>query len=120
MQFDDDNDINESANNMKTAKRARRKLDIYLQMDITKFISSSNSSDNPLVFWKEQEHIIPYMAKLAKQIFCIPASSAGVERAFSSAGVIISVRRNSISPFTVNNIILIRSDGAYPKTETET
>ena len=59
-------------------------------------------------------HSLVY-SELAKKIFCIPASSAAVERAFSSAGVIITQRRNSISPSLVNDIILVRSAATYFK-----
>ena len=56
----------------------------------------NDENDDPLVFWHEQESVSPNLSKLAKKIFCIPASSAAVERAFSSAGVIISQRRSNI------------------------
>ncbi|CAM4766600.1 unnamed protein product, partial [Rotaria magnacalcarata] len=87
-QFDDDT-FGESNKNITISKRAQRKFEKYLQMKLTKCTLSKDNSDNPLLFWKEQEQLLPNMSKLAKKN-SIPASSATVERSFSSAGVIIS------------------------------
>ena len=87
-------------------------------MNIAKYTASSNDNDNPLLFWKGQKDILPAMSKLAKQIFCISVSSAAVERAFSSTGVIISQRRTNINPSTMNDILLIRSATAFTMTKT--
>ncbi|CAF2801081.1 unnamed protein product [Rotaria sp. Silwood2] len=115
-QFHDDTGLGETSSNMTIAKRARRELEIYLQLNLTNCKYLNDDIDNPLLFWKEQEHVLPNMSRLAKQVFSIPASSAAVERAFSSAGVIISQRRTNINPSTVNDIILVRSAADYLKT----
>ena len=39
-----------------------------------------------LLWWKEKEAKWPNLAKMVKQYFAVPASSAGVERFFSAAG----------------------------------
>jgi hypothetical protein len=78
-------------------------------MKLSRTTTFNNDNDNPLLFWTEQEKLLPNMSKLSRKIFSIPASSAEIERAFSSAGVVISQRRTNISPSTVNDIILIRS-----------
>lgn len=101
---------------MTSSRRARRELELYLQMKLTKDTFFKNEYENPLLFWKEQQHVLPHLSQLAKKIFSIPASSAGVERAFSSAGVIVNQRRTNINPSTVNDIILLRSAAAYLKT----
>ena len=115
-QFYDDTDLGETSNSTTAVKRARCELAMYLQTNIAKYTASNNNIDNPLFFWKEQKDILPNISTLTKQIFCIPASSAAAERAFSSAGVIISQRRTNINPSTVNNIALIRSAAAFAKT----
>jgi hypothetical protein len=108
-QFDDDINCSSLNKNMATSTCAHREVETYLQLDLTKCTYSNEENDNPLLFWNEQQHLLPNLSKLAKKIFCIPASSATVERAFSSAGVIISHRRTSINPSTVNDMILVRS-----------
>lgn len=112
-QFDDDIDFSESNKSLTSSMRARRELETYLQLKLTKWTSSDNENENPLDFWKEQENVLPNLSKLAKKIFCVPASSAAVERAFSSAGVIITQRRSNISPAIVNDIILVRSAACH-------
>ncbi|CAF4932680.1 unnamed protein product [Rotaria sp. Silwood1] len=117
-QFHDDTDLGETSSNMTIAKRARRELEIYLKLNLTNCKCLNDDINNPLLFGKEQEHVLLNMSRLAKQIFSIPASSAAVERAFSSAGIVVSQRRTNINPSTVNDIILIRSTAPYLKTHT--
>jgi hypothetical protein len=80
-------------------------LDRYLIIKIDK----SSLTNNPLDFWKGQLKEFPLLSRLAKQIHSIPATSTGVERQFSSAGLIINQRRTNINPEQVDNILLIRS-----------
>lgn len=89
-QFDDDRNWSELSNDMTKSMRARRKLDTYLHLDLSKCTYSDDDNDNPLLFWKEQTHLSPHLSKLARKIFFISASSAAVERAFSVAGFIMS------------------------------
>ncbi|CAF0844168.1 unnamed protein product [Adineta steineri] len=111
--YDDELDCSESSKNVTTSMYARRELEIYLQMKLSKCMNINNEDDDPLIFWQEQESILPNLSKLAKRIFCIPASSAAVERTFSSAGNIISQRRSSLNPSLVNDMILVRSASSY-------
>lgn len=67
-------------------------LDKYLKMPIDDKFKVAN----PLVFWQNHQDKLPYLAKLARQIYSIPATSAGVERQFSSAHsekIHIAIRR---------------------------
>ena len=47
----------------------------------------------PLKFWKTYNNIIPSLGQLAKKYLGVPASAANVERMFSIAGHIISIKR---------------------------
>ena len=49
-QFYDDTDLGEASNNTTAVKRARRELEMYLQMNIAKYTASNNDIDNPLFF----------------------------------------------------------------------
>jgi len=105
-QYNDEIDYSESNKNITSINHARRELETYLQMKLTKCTYMEDENDNPLLFWQENANISPNLSKLAKKIFNIPASSAGV---------IISQRRNSIHPSLVNDTILGRSAGSYLK-----
>lgn len=57
-------------------------------------------------------HVIdfPKLSKLAIAIHGIPASSTPSERAFSTSGAIITDRRVYLSPASIEDIIILRSD----------
>lgn len=116
-QFDDDINSNHLSNNTTNAMRARRELDAYLQLDLSKCAYAEKENDNPLLFWKEHELILPNLSKLSKKIFSIPASSAAVERSFSAAGLIMSQRRSNLTPSMLNDIMLVRSSVIYLKSQ---
>ena len=63
-----------------------------------------------LPWWLENQRLLPNMAKVARRLFCIPASSASSERAFSAAGITISDRRTSLDPETVDDILFLHSN----------
>lgn len=64
-----------------------------------------------LTWWK---HIgattFPIMARVARSILCIPASSAKSECNFSDAGNTITSKRNRLSPFVVNDLMFLHSN----------
>ncbi|KAK7896630.1 hypothetical protein WMY93_021955 [Mugilogobius chulae] len=62
-----------------------------------------------LSFWQSQVQTFPKLAKVAKTILCIPASSASSERTFSSAGRVLESRRNKLNPGTVDAILFLHS-----------
>lgn len=47
----------------------------------------------PLRYWKQNEHRFPFLARIAREVFRIPASSGSVERVFSTATDILTCKR---------------------------
>lgn len=80
-------------------------LSKYLDMHIDK----TELSQNPLDFWKANRTIYPILARVARKIHCIPATSAAVERQFSSAGFVLNERRTCLDPEQLDNILCIRA-----------
>ncbi|CAF1321692.1 unnamed protein product [Didymodactylos carnosus] len=80
-------------------------LDKYLQFNIDEKYRQAN----PLLFWHDYQSRFPTLAILARRLFSIPATSAGVERQFSAADLIINERRASLNPETVEDILFVRS-----------
>jgi hypothetical protein len=72
-------------------------------------LNKSKLPSNPLEFWKQFQDVFPILSVLARQIHCIPASSAAVERCFSSTGFIVNERRTCLHSDQLDNIIVIRS-----------
>lgn len=82
--------------------------------EITDYLSS-RLSDNPdpdrvLEWWKFNKERFQALSKLARFIFCIPASSAPSERAFSVCGRILEERRTRLGPQSVSNILFLHSN----------
>ena len=98
-----DDDIDSNVTDRKPTKAD--KLTKYLEMHIDK----TRLSQNPLEFWKENRTIYPILARVARKIHCIPATSAAVERQFSGAGAVSNERRTSLAPERLDNILFIRA-----------
>jgi hypothetical protein len=72
-------------------------------------IADQYKISNPLLFWEHHKDKLPYLSRLARRMFSIPATSACVERQFSAGGLLINERRASINPETVENVLFVRS-----------
>ncbi|CAF4383537.1 unnamed protein product, partial [Rotaria sp. Silwood2] len=95
----------ESGNESEEYSFTSKKLDElgrYLSLELDR----SKLSSNPLNFWKEQHEKFPQLSRLARSIFSIPATSAGVEREFSAAGLVIQEQRTNLSPEQLDNLLL--------------
>ena len=70
---------------------------------------------NPLLWWKTHATEFPQLAKLARRVLCIPATSAPSERIFSVAGQVATQKRNRLAPDTVALLVYLRN--AWPPAE---
>ncbi|KAJ5742626.1 uncharacterized protein N7511_011358 [Penicillium nucicola] len=66
----------------------------------------STVRSGPRIFWKEHQHEFPALASLARDALSIPATGAGVERLFNSARDICHYRRGSLTPTTIQGLML--------------
>lgn len=66
------------------------------------------ASRSPLDFWKCQSTEFPILARVARRVFCISASSTQSERDFSSIGNTITDVRSRLSAKSVESIELVR------------
>ena len=98
-----DDDIDFDITDYKPAKADESTK--YLEM----YIDKTRLSQNLLEFWKENRTVYPILARVARKIHCIPATSAAVERQSSGAGVVLNERRTSLDPEHLNNILFIRA-----------
>jgi hypothetical protein len=53
---------------------------------------------NPLQWWCEREKVYPNISRLVRKIFSFVATSVPSERLFSSAGNVITDKRNCLTP----------------------
>lgn len=85
MKFDEESSNSES-------------LDSIISNTITDYMNtiknfSLDKSKTVLDFWRENESRWPILANIARKVLGVPASSAGVERMFSIAGHVFSLKR---------------------------
>lgn len=104
-QFIDPDDDDQTFISADTTNQTMDELDKYLKMSI----DDQYKVPNPLIFWHRHHEKFPYLAKLARRLYSIPATSACVERQFSAGGLLITERRSSLNPDTVENVLFIRS-----------
>ncbi|XP_070132584.1 uncharacterized protein [Drosophila bipectinata] len=78
---------------------------------LRQYLEAPNSPENvePLEFYKTCPDSMEALKSLAKQYFCVPASSTASERIFSKAGLVIS-ERSSLKPNIVNKLLFLNKN----------
>ena len=66
-----------------------------------------NLHEDPLDWWQGKVHRYPTLEIGVRKLFCIPATSAPVERVFSSAGNIVDTKRSSLLPQNVDMLVFM-------------
>ena len=94
-------------------KRISQEISMYKKMKpitVDSFVGAENNVS--LEWWRENSGQFPCLAKLARYILAIPATSAGPERMFSKAGLIIDDLSTNIKGDAVSALVTI--DGTLP------
>ncbi len=66
--------------------------------------------NNPLDWWKQNASRYPNVAKVARAVLCIPATSAPSERVFSTAGKTISQERCRMLPDHAEDLVFLHDN----------
>ena len=80
--------------------------------EIVQYLDSSSHKDeevDPVDFWIENEKTYPALSPLACDLLTIPASSAPIERVFSTAGLVTSGKRNRLHDQNLEREILLKN-----------
>ena len=91
--------------NSTAANQTIDEFDKYLKISI----GDQYEVLNPLIFWHRHQEKFPYLAKLGRLLYLIPATSAYVERKFRADDLRISERRSLLNLDTVENVLVIPS-----------
>ncbi|KAE8219078.1 hypothetical protein CF319_g7159 [Tilletia indica] len=67
----------------------------------------SVSKESPLHYWRANAKALPSLARMARDLLAIPASTAASESSFSRGKLLISDRRNSLSSSTVSKMMCL-------------
>ncbi|KAJ9535682.1 hypothetical protein OSB04_un001165 [Centaurea solstitialis] len=86
------------------ATSQKSQLELYLEEPTL----SRTMSVDVLDFWKSQEFKYPDLARLARDVLCVPISTVASESAFSLGGRILDQYRSSMSPPTVEALACTR------------
>jgi hAT family C-terminal dimerisation region len=62
---------------------------------------------NPIKWWSQSSSrsMYPDLSKMARDVYAVPPSSAGVEREFSISGRVITKQRNRLAPTTIRDLM---------------
>ena len=83
----------------------------YSNMEFTNFqLLQSDFYLDPLEFWKIYENQFPSLAALAKKLFVIANSQAAIERIFSIAGILLTMKRCSMSPKNLSRMVKLKKN----------
>ena len=115
ISYDKDPSINE--NNFQNEVIIKKLLeDQKLARQSAKILSNNNKNNqesiyvNPLLFWKEKQHIYFHLAKVARAYFGIPVTSAFVERFFSKIGYILRPHRRCMLDDLAENLFYCKEN----------
>ena len=89
-------DDDESVDDVGSKSNPQEEISRYLREKTLK------PNDDPLLWWKRNRDIYPFLSQLAAKYLPIQATSTSAERMFSLLGNIITRKRTSMSDQTVN------------------
>lgn len=93
-----------------TPKKAPSRADEVINNEIKNYLEEPllDRKKNPFLWWKTQGQAqFPILAKLAKKILCIPATSIPPERVFLKKGRVFSEKRRLIKPKYIDQFMFL-------------
>ena len=79
----------------------QKEIDLYLAI---------RETGPPLDFWKKHEASFPILSRMAMVYLAVSAGSVSVENLFSTAALILNVKRSSLAPYRSNIICFIHDN----------
>lgn len=102
---------NTSTSDNTAKSRACTELTMYTsRVDIS---TTESIDDDPFIFWLSKKESFPLLSKAAFDLLSTPASTAPVERIFSTGGDATIGHRNRLSDYNLEREILIRQNKKY-------
>ena len=97
---------NNNSNNANTYEKLKAEVGNQFECFLDEPIVGDFNED-PLGWWRNKLHRYPALEIGVRTLFCIPATSAPVERVFSSAGNIVDTKRASLLPQNVDMLLFM-------------
>ncbi|KAL2079766.1 hypothetical protein ACEWY4_025510 [Coilia grayii] len=90
--------------NSTVADRAKEEVAKYRE------VAPLPLSENPLKWWSMHEGEYPLLSRQAKRYLCVPGTSVPAERIFSTAGDILTAKRNCLLPEHVDQLLFLHKN----------
>lgn len=75
-----------------------------------RFTGCTSAEENPLAWWRNNEHKYPHIVKLARRYLTVPGPSVPSERVFSTAGDIVTASRSHLLAENVDKLIFLQKN----------
>ena len=92
----------------KIPHKATSKRSTSVRWQLLKYLEITNNNENIFEFWETMENQLPALYKLAMQVLFVPASSAPVERIFSTGGLIMRPHRSRLSSVNLEMLVALK------------
>lgn len=89
---------------------ARQALDNTIETELFRLQDVHEVYDDVLLFWSKFSNCYPNLSAIARALFCVQATTATAESAFSFAGSVIRSQRATIDPFRVEKVLFIHDN----------
>lgn len=78
--------------------------------EVSLYLLEGTSADTvkPLTYWKSNNSRFPLLSRLARAVFTVNATSADVERVFSTASLIMTAKRNRLSNRSFEQLMFVK------------
>ncbi len=90
-------------------EKIKREMSIYLATDVPEPPDNAENWDI-LSYWKENEHVFPYLSFAVRSILAIPANSAKTESDFSDCGNTKTAQRANLSPEHLCDLMILNNN----------
>ena len=96
------------------AKAARKQDSGYdrVKSEVERYIQEPllDLDDDPLDWWKSRQSQYPLMSQLVRKYWSLPATSVRSEEAFSTAGNVLTTKRNRLLPENVDRLVFLHDN----------
>ena len=83
-----------------------KKIDVKsIETELQPFLDCNRAGD-VLWYWEQQKTVFPRLYAITRKVFCVPATTTGVQRLFSIAGFLLGCRRLRLSDANFEKQIL--------------
>jgi hypothetical protein len=84
-----------------------QQLEVRQQLERYLLEPKELNDTDPLAWWRANGRRYPHVAAIARKMLSVPATSVASERVFSTAGHVVSKRRNRLDPEHVDQILFL-------------